>query len=96
MPCREPITGGDSQPLGHTNCSHSPTPITSANIAADHLDHGKPQCPASPSFMMNALRESHLGITVNPLLTVNTGNKGNVNSFITPTLVTNCLNHQDN
>ena len=45
---------------------------------------------------MNAIEESHPGITENPLLTVNTGNKGNVNSFITTTIATNCLNCQDN
>ena len=44
---------------------------------------------------MNVAMENHTGVTVNPLLIVNTGNDGNTNSFITPTLATNCQNHQD-
>ena len=65
-------------------------------MAADCLDHGKPQCPASPSFTMNAIKEDWPGVTSNPFLTVNMGNEGNINSFITPTIATNCLNRQDN
>ena len=35
-------------------------------------------------------------MTTNPLLIVNMGNDGNMNSFITPTLATNHQNCQDN
>ena len=80
-----------------THTAHTaPPPITLVTIAVDHLDCGKLQCPAFLSFTMNTIEKSHPGITANPLLTVNTGNKGNVNSFITPTIATNCLNCQDN
>ena len=72
------------------------TPATTAVTAADHLDCRKLQRPASPSFTMNAIPENYLGATANPLLVVNMGNDGNMNSFITPTLATNCQNHQDN
>ena len=43
---------------------------------------------------MNAIMESHLGAP-NPLLTVNMGNEGNGNSFITSTITTTHLNHQN-
>ena len=43
---------------------------------------------------MNAIMESCPG-TPNPLLAVNMGNVGNGNSFITPTVVTTCLNCQN-
>ena len=46
--------------------------------------------------MMNVIPDNRPGATVNPLLIVNTGHDGNTNSFITPTLVTNRQNHQDN
>ena len=46
--------------------------------------------------MMNAIPDNRLGPTTNPLLVVNKGQDGNMNSFITPTLVTNCQNHQGN
>ena len=62
--------------------------VTSATTVAtvtDCLDHEKTR-PAAPSFTM----------TTNPLLMVNTGNDGNTNSFITPTLVTNHHTCQDN
>ena len=70
------------------------TATTTAATAADHLDHGDRL--ASPSFTMNIATENHTGSTTNPLLIVNTGNNGNTNSFITPTLATNHQNHQDN
>ena len=72
------------------------TMAMTAVTATDCLDHRKPQRPESPSFMMNAIPDNHPGVTANPLLMVNTGNDGNMNSFITPTLATNCQNHQDN
>ena len=46
--------------------------------------------------MMNAIPDNQPGPTMNPLLMVNTGQDGNTNSFITPTLVINCQNHQGN
>ena len=46
--------------------------------------------------MLNAIPHNCPGATANPLLIVNTGHDGNTNSFITPTLVTNCQNCQDN
>ena len=42
------------------------------------------------------IRDNRPGATANPLLIVNTGHDGNTNFFITPTLVTNCQNRQDN
>ena len=72
------------------------TMATTAVTATDRLDHRKPQRPASPSFSMNTIPDNCPGVTANPLLMVNTGNDGNMNSFITPTLVTNCQNRQDN
>ena len=63
------------------------TMVTTATLAADHLDHRK---PTSPSFTMNAITENRLGATANPLLIVNTENDGNMNIFITLTLVINC------
>ena len=78
--------------------SVSPTAkqITTVIIAANCLNLGKPQRPASPSFTMNTITENHPGATVNPLLTVNMENEGNINSFITLTIATNCQNHQNN
>ena len=72
------------------------TSTTAATTAADHLDCGRTHRPASPSFTMNVAMESRPGVTANPLLIVNTGNDGNTNSFITPTLATNRQNRQDN
>ena len=82
----------------HTVQSVPPTATSATKVVtiADCLDHGKPQRPTSPSFMMNAIPENCLGATANPLLIVNTGNDGNMNSFITQTLATNHQNHQDN
>ena len=50
----------------------------------------------SPAFMMNAISDNQPGTTTNPLLMVNTGQDGNTNSFITPTLATNHQNRQGN
>ena len=80
--------------------AHSTQPVapmaTRAATVADHLDHGKQQRPASPSFMMNTIPDNQQGSTVNPLLIVNTGHDGNINSFITPTLATGHQNCQGN
>ena len=46
--------------------------------------------------MMNAIPNNWPGATANPLLISNTGHDCNTNSVITPTLVTNHQNHQDN
>ena len=55
---------------------------------------GRQPRPTSPAFMMNVTPENRPGPTTNPLLIVNTGQDGNTNSFITPTLVTNRQNRQ--
>ena len=69
---------------------------TTVTTVTDRLDHRKQPRPTSPAFMMNAIPENQPGATVNPLLMVNTGQDGNTNSFITPTLATNHQNCQDN
>ena len=69
---------------------------TTVTTVTDHLDHGKQPRPTSPAFMMNTIPNNWPGPTANPLLVVNTGHDGNTNSFITPTLVTNCQNCQGN
>ena len=65
-------------------------------MVMDHLDCGRQLRPTSPAFMMNAIPDNRPGPTTNPLLMVNTGQDGNTNSFITPTLATNCQNCQGN
>ena len=50
----------------------------------------------SPAFMMNTIPDNRPGPTTNPLLMVNTGQDGNTNSFITPTLATSHQNCQGN
>ena len=62
----------------------------------DCLDRGRQLRPTSPAFMMNAIPDNRPGPTTNPLLLVNTGQDGNTNSFITPTLVTSHQNCQGN
>ena len=62
----------------------------------DCLNCGRQPRATSPAFMMNAIPDNWPGPTTNPLLVVNTGQDGNANSFITPTLVANCQNHQGN
>ena len=69
---------------------------TTATTVTDRLDHGKQPRPTSPAFMMNAIPDNRPRPTANPLLMVNTGQDGNTNSFITPTLVTNHQNCQGN
>ena len=66
----------------------APLAIT-ATMATDCLDCGKQPRPTSPAFMMNGIPDNWPGPTTKPLLMVNTGQDGNTNSFITPTLVTN-------
>ena len=61
-------------------------------MVTDHLDHGRQPRPTSPAFMMNAIPDNRPGTTMNPLLMVNTGQDGNTNSFLTPTLATYCQN----
>ena len=81
-----------------TQSAHSVPPTATMAMtvatATDHLDRGKQPRPASPSFTMNTIPDNQPGPTVDPLLIVNTGHDGNTNSFITPTLVTNCQNRQ--
>ena len=69
---------------------------TTVTMATDCLDHGKQLRPTSPAFMMNGIPDNRPGPTANPLLMVNTGQDGNTNSFITPTLATNHQNCQGN
>ena len=45
---------------------------------------------------MNTITENRPGVTANPLLPVNMGSDGNMNSFITPTMATSHQNRQDN
>ena len=73
----------------------APMAIT-VTTAADHLDHRKQLRPTSPVFTMNAIPDNRPGPTANPLLIVNTGHNGNINSFIIPTLVTSHQNCQGN
>ena len=68
-------------------------PTITVTMAIDRLDHRRQPRPTSPAFMMNATPDNRPGPTMNPLLVVNTGQDGNMNSFITPTLVTNHQNH---
>ena len=69
---------------------------TTVTTATNRLDHGKQPRPTSPAFTMNAIPDNWSGPTANPLLMVNTGHDGNMNSFITLTLVTNRQNCQGN
>ena len=46
--------------------------------------------------MMNPIPDNQPGPKMNPLLVVNTGQDGNTNSFITPTLATSHQNCQNN
>ena len=73
----------------------APTAIKVTTVT-DHLDCRKKPRTTSPAFTMNAIPDNWPGPTANPLLVVNTGHDGNMNSFITPTLVTNHQNCQGN
>ena len=92
-----PLATNDTTTIqtAHTVPPTAPMATTVAT-AANHLDHGRQPRPASPSFTMNAIPDNCPRPMTNPLLIVNMGNEGNMNSFITPTLATNCQNHQDN
>ena len=72
-------TAGPTATATDTAPPTTATPWTT--IVANCLGHRKPHCPASPSFTMNTIEESHPGTTPNPLLTVNTGGEGNGKSF---------------
>ena len=69
---------------------------STATTVTDRPDCGRQPGPTSPVFMMNAIPDNQPGPTTNPLLVFNTGQDGNTNSFITPTLVTNHQNRQGN
>ena len=56
---------------------------TAATMATDRLDRRKQPRPTSPGFMMNAIPDNQSGPTANPLLMVNTGHDGNINSYNT-------------
>ena len=90
----EPPMATNDTTTTQTDHSVPPTAPMAATeiIVANHLDCGKQQRPASPSFRMNSIPDNRPGATENPLLVVNTGHDGNTNSFITPTLVTNRQN----
>ena len=96
FPIRTRTTVGQIKQSKHTDspvCStHSPFGH-SATMATDHLDHRRQPRPTSPAFMMNAIPDNW---PTNPLLMVNTGQDGNTNFFITPTLATNRQNRQGN
>ena len=94
----QPLVATADSTATHTAHSAPPTAAmaTTATMATNHLDHRKAQRPASPSFSMNSITENHPGVRANPLITVNMGSDGNMNSFITPTMATNCQNCQDN
>ena len=92
-----PLAEIDTMPT-QTAQSVSPTAPLTSTVATvtDHLDHGRQLRPKSPVFMMNAIPDNQPGPTTNPLLMVNTGQDGNTNSFITPTLMTCHQNCQGN
>ena len=94
---KPPLATNDTL-TSQTAHSVPPTASTATTVAtvANHLDCRKQPRPASPSFTMNAIPDNRPGPTANPLLIVNTGHDGNTNSFITPTLATNCQNRQGN
>ena len=69
---------------------------TTVTSVTNRLYRGRQPRPTSPAFIMNAIPDNWPGPPTNPLLIVNTGLEGSVNSFITPTLVTSCQIHQNN
>ena len=94
---------GPEPPLAEINTTQTaqsvpPTaPLASTvTTVTDRLDRGRQPRLTSPAFMMNAIPDNRPGPTTNPLLVVNTGQDGNTNSFITPTLVTSHQNRQGN
>ena len=94
----EPLLATIDTVTTQTAQSVPPTAPSASTVttATDRLDHRRQPRPTSPAFMMNAIPDSWPGLTTNLLLMVNTGQEGNTNSFITPTLVTNCQNRQGN
>ena len=96
--CPEPPLAKIDTVTTQTAQSVPPTaPLAStATMVTDRLDLGRQLRPTSPALMRNAIPDKQLGKTMNPLLVVNTGQDGNTNSFITPTLVTNRQNRQGN
>ena len=94
----EPPLATNNTTTTHTAQSVPPTAPMAITVTtvADRLDHRKQPRPTSPAFMMNAIPDNQPGLTVNPLLIVNTRHDGNINSFITPTLATNHQNCQGN
>ena len=74
----------------------SALPTITVTTVTDHLDCGRQTRPTSPSFIINATPDNQPGPTMNPLLVVNTGQDGNTNSFIMPTLASNHQNCQGN
>ena len=73
----------------------APSAITVTTVT-DRLDHVRQPRPTSPAFVINTIPDNRPGPAMNPLLMVNTGQDGNTNSFITPTLATNRQNCQGN
>ena len=69
---------------------------STVTTATNRVDHRRQPRPTSPAFMMNAILDNRPVPTTNPLLVVMTGQDGNTNSFITPTLVTSHQNRQGN
>ena len=94
----EPLLAEIDTVTTQTAQSVPPTaPLAStATMATDRLDRRRQLRPTSPAFMMNAIPDNRPVPTTNPLLVVNTGQDGNTNSFITPTLVTSHQNRQGN
>ena len=94
----EPLLAAINTVTTQTAQSVPPTApsASTANTVTDRLDRGRQPRPNSPAFMMNAIPDNRPGSTMNPLLMVNTGQDGNTNSFITPTLATNRQNRQGN
>ena len=94
----EPLLAKIDTVTTQTVQSAPPTAPSASTVttATDRLDRGRQQRPTSPAFMMNAIPDNWPGTTTNPLLMVNTGQDGNTNSFITPTLATNHQNRKGN
>ena len=93
---KPPLATNDTTTAETTHSILPTVPMaTTLTTVAGHMDHGKQPRPTSPAFTMNAISDNRSGTGTNPLLVVNTGHDGNTNSFITPTLATNCQSHQD-
>ena len=99
------LPSGPEPPLAKINTvttqtaqSVPPTAPSASTVTTvtDGLDCRRQPRPTSPAFMMNYIPDNRPGPTTNPLLVVNTGQDGNTNSFITPTLVTSRQHCQGN